>query len=89
MQDDSPGNDDLGKDRYTWDPVKKTGTFLWQWPKTSTDGMVIGPMDSAGWCLDLRVYEAQQLAFNGFKFIDATTDGDVKSDAQVNVYTEE
>ena len=82
VKDDSPGNDDLGKDQYSWDPVKKTGTFLWQWPKTSTDGVVIGPMDSAGWCLDLRVYESKPGASTGNRFTDATADGEKKADSQ-------
>ena len=81
-EDDPDGSEDVGDDKFDWDPVKKSGTFLWQWPKTSTDGMVIGPMDAYGWCLDLRVYEAQPGALVGNKFVDATKEGDVKSDAQ-------
>jgi hypothetical protein len=49
VQDDSPGNDDAGKDNVNWNAAAKKGTFWWQWSPASTDGMAIGPMNAFGW----------------------------------------
>ena len=58
---DAPELTSKKQDCYAWDPALGYGTFFWTWRACCTDGMVIGPLPSNDFCLDLTVKEFRGL----------------------------
>lgn len=58
----------ITSDCYAWDTVSGRGTFSWKWATCCTDGMVLGPLPSTGFSMELKYNGIEGL--NQFKLGD-------------------